>query len=295
LLESERRYQHLELAFVYRTNADQKLLLLQRFSPTLVNLNIQIADTKISSKLPEKLSFPKLKTLKWKGPDSKNFILNALTDSINLEKLSIEVSVVNPNMLNSIMKFKNLKELELLSSRENYFKVEELQEAQFKLVSLSISCKESELKPQTRKNFDKFVLSMADTLTSMKFEWCKSDEIDLVLNKLPALKRFESNYVSGCHTRIEKRLKPNQTIKELTINNHSWMIQKEILACFKGLEFIKFSYVSVEDFNWIVRNMKGLKKLQAEPRPNFNIAAHYNTLKAEDPSINGNIEIIVSK
>jgi hypothetical protein len=105
------------------------------------------------------------------------------------------------------VQFENLKELELIGNREYYFRVEELQVAQFKLELLLILCcyeEEFELKPQTRKNFEKFVLSMAGTLTTMKFDGCNSKDLHLVLTKLPALKRFTVTSVPDVDRKMAK-------------------------------------------------------------------------------------------
>jgi hypothetical protein len=81
LLQSERRYQYLNLNIVFRKNAERKLMLLQRFSPTLVNLKADVC-WNVQQFAPKNLQFPRLKSLSMMG--STNWLLTKDSDSFLL-------------------------------------------------------------------------------------------------------------------------------------------------------------------------------------------------------------------
>jgi hypothetical protein len=93
LLNSDRKYQNVAVKFKFLTNAARKLLLLESFSQSLVNLKISLKKNELASKLPPNLSFPKLKSLDVKASAQIN--LKLLQAASNLEKLAIQTEIMN--------------------------------------------------------------------------------------------------------------------------------------------------------------------------------------------------------
>jgi hypothetical protein len=61
LLNSQRRYQNMYVEVGYKANAARKLLLIERFSLSLIELDVAITD--LQEFVPKNLQFPKLKKL----------------------------------------------------------------------------------------------------------------------------------------------------------------------------------------------------------------------------------------
>jgi hypothetical protein len=300
LLNSGRKYQNVEASFRFMTNAVRKLLLLQRFSPSIVNLKIEINLTLF---LPTQLSFPKLKSLNADGYIAQQQYLIMIQNANGLEKL--EISVKNAELFNCIMTKKNLKELKLKGNIKSFFGIQSTAVPQFKLTSLSVEETRYNINanPLAQSNFNKFVLHMAESLTTLSFEHCSSDDLDLVLNKLPALTSVK---IHNIRREInENRLKPNNKIKAFkcnVVNN----FPRDVLACFTGLEVLMASQVDEEDFEWIVQNMRELKQLHLKYWGNDDwmddsdveadidvIEDFYDELIENDGTINTNINIVI--
>jgi hypothetical protein len=118
LLRSERRYQNLNLNICFRTNSTRKLLLLQRFSPTLVNLEVYVGSN-VKQFAAENLQFPRLKSLSMMG--STNWLL---TNDSSLTHLFLNYAHCHQieTAINSLPKlksfgfseiFENVKEMKL--------------------------------------------------------------------------------------------------------------------------------------------------------------------------------------
>jgi hypothetical protein len=181
--------------------------------------------------------------LDWKGYGSTEFCREALKDSKNIEKLSIETKSHSFDLLNCLKDKIKLKELKLKGCREQIFKNKSMQKPQYKLTSLTFNAYNYDnLRQQARKNFDNFVIQMAETLTSLEFSSCQPEDIDLALKHLLFLKRLKVFYFYR-YARLE--VEPNDVNK--------------ISSC---LEILKVQCSNKETFEWIVRNIKGLKKLE---------------------------------
>lgn len=303
VLQSERQYQNVDTIFNYLANVGRKLLLLQRFSPSIIDLEFVFVRN-VDDFLPPNLSFPKLKTLKAHGSDSVRFNATMIRDSTDIEKISIDMWTIRPELISCMMQKTKLKELKFSRVRNTLFENHSLENAQFKLNCFSLKNENYGYQPSihARANFNRFVLQMADTLKSLEIDDCFSDTINLVLNQLPVLERFHIVHLCGI---VDIQYNPNERVKEFRFRHFdSLEVFHQILLCFTGLEMLKVKYIDNEDLEMIVRNMKTLKNLQFESWiedidvENINdlesVQDVYDQLKAEDATINGNIEISIS-
>jgi hypothetical protein len=115
LLNSERKYQNINADFRYLTNVARKLLLLESFSQSLVNLKISCENDALANKMPLNLSFPKLKSLDVKASAQIN--LKLLQAASKLEKLAIQTEIMNDEVVACLMEIEGLKELTLRGNR----------------------------------------------------------------------------------------------------------------------------------------------------------------------------------
>ena len=89
ILESNRRHQSLRCHFRFKGNIERKLLILDRFSQSLVDLSLESGDRVEDSKLFPKLHFPKLKRLKVSS-NNIELIHKILQAATNLEHFAFE-------------------------------------------------------------------------------------------------------------------------------------------------------------------------------------------------------------
>jgi hypothetical protein len=243
--------------------------------------------------LPTNISFPNLKDLDIRGDFySTRFTLKAIEDAENLEKLSIVLYNLNDALVNCILNKKSLKELNLsenFGELDRFFRLCPVQNAKFKLTSLTLGNMKNRFDPQTKKKFNKFMFRMAET----RFP----EDIEFVMNRLNALKSLEINglFLENPND-LSAELKPNISIIELKCRNSS-DIPAKVFELLVSLEVLKVNFINSLEFTWIVKHVKGLKKLHTE---NWNFGQEspedfYNKLNKTDPNVNGNIEIINAK
>jgi hypothetical protein len=284
LLKSKRKYRNFDGQFKHLANGGLKLSLLKHFARSIVDLKIAITKRRLLSQFLPDLSFPNLKSLDWEGNMPTEFCRKALKDSKKIEKLSIQTTSNSFDLLNELMDKSKLKELKLIGDRYLFFGNDSFQMPKYKLTSFSQQGNEFSLtvEQQTRKNFDNFVIQMAKTLTSLAIDTRLRDDMKLALLHLPNLKHLNIFDFQRFHA------EPNEINK--------------ISSCLKVLEC---QYINEKDFKWIVRNIKGLKRINIEfwgrkeriddykNAKKEKIEKCYNKLKAAEPTINGELEICV--
>jgi hypothetical protein len=89
LLNSNRRYQNVFFWFLYKTNFDRKILLLERFSQSLVDLEYSGGPRTANSTFSSELQFPKLEKLAVES-DSEQQIIKVLQGATALKELQLE-------------------------------------------------------------------------------------------------------------------------------------------------------------------------------------------------------------
>jgi hypothetical protein len=314
LLESDRKYQYMRAEFPFIADAGRKLLLLKRFSQSLVDLKICVVKDALASKLPPSLSFLKLKSLDIKA--SAQISVKLLQAASGIEKLFIGTDNMDEEVVSCLMKMKSLKELTLRGNRAILFAKHSMKDAKFKLKALTVEDTESENKTpfdafimeyldiesstlkQTRTNFQIFVQQSAETMETLNFDVCSNEDVDLALGKLPALKHLNINeYPEDWGSESKLQLKPNESIKSFKCHGFdSLPKQTKFLECLTNLEVLSAMVMTQKHFEWIVRNKPTLKKLHFSYwQPNKgspkNVKECYNKLKKTESSVNRNIEI----
>jgi hypothetical protein len=306
LLNSARKYQNVNAHFRYLSNAGRKLLLLERFSQSIVNLDISIERNELLEKLPPSLSFPKLKSLD--VTTSAQIIVKLLQASSKLEKLAIGTENMDEEVVAYLMETESLKELTLSGGRNVLFSKHSMKESKFKLKALTIKysryIKTEEISEQARINFETFVGQSADTLKSFQFDvWCFED-ITLAFNKMPALEHLIVQSYSEPPIPLKtSKLEPNKTIKSFKCYTLDYIPKKvELLACLTNLEILTVGWIDESDFEWIARNIPTLKQLcisywhpRTQQRALKDAEECYNMMKESALSINRNIGISHSR
>jgi hypothetical protein len=202
-----------------------------------------------------------------------------------------------------------------VGNRDDFFTKHSMKDSKFKLKALAIGEPQDnfyfyydveEMSEQAKINSDMFVLQSADTLKSFNFNVWFSEDVNLALNKLPALKNLHIDEFSNSEMFSEDisklQLKPNGIIKSLKCFSVGKLPKKtKFLACLTNLKILTAKYMCKGDFEWIARNMPTLKKLrinfwypyEKEGAKNF-AEKCYKELKNSESSINRNIKIIVA-
>jgi hypothetical protein len=296
MLQSQRKYRSFKGIFKYSTNIARKLLLLQRFSESLVEMKFFTYGNIKSSSLPSNLNFPKLKSAAIRGNSHGSFVSEILKNAPNIEMLSIESLKMNADLVKCLMQKTKLKELKIDGNRTDIFQFHSMQDCKFKLTSLSFSnFDRNPLSPRVRSNFENFMIQMTETLTHLKLS-CFKEDFEFVLEKFPKLTSFSFDYIHGDLNSMQ--LKPNTSIKKLSLSRLN-ILPIKYFACFTVLEEFNAYEMTTENFEWIVRNMKQLKKLKFRSWTNqvqctkSDIEKRYNILKAEDPMVNQKINILI--
>jgi hypothetical protein len=259
LLKSNRKYQNLDLHLKFAANIKRKLMLLPKFSSSLVELDLRDDNKQLQKYLPEKLSFPKLKAL-WIGSNSVDFITMILKHENKLQKLSTSAwmhNEIDMKFAEVLLTIKSLKKLDLYNIPGDVFSLDSFRKPEFKLNSLTVSCKR--LDPVLHRNFKAFVLSMADTLTSFDINLFRGEEA-LLIQELPSLKTLRIG-----QDEIERPLeiyKPNTSIEVI----HLMSINSAPSKFFKSLTAVRslrvLCFVRKNDFKKILRCFPGLLQLE---------------------------------
>jgi hypothetical protein len=265
MLKSQRNYQNFKGTFRYSSNIDRKLLLLKRFSHSLVNLEVVALLIDLSHHFPANLNFPKLKSLDVESSnrvkDEKNIAFELFKNAPNIKKLTT-FKVWNKNadkMLKCLMEKSELQELKFFNTtRKDVFHDFSMQHSKLKLKSLSFESRSvGSMSPQARLNFDNFLLQMAETLTHVEIECCFLKDI-LLISKFPVLISFECDRIADFNVNIDQ-LKPNTTIKKFKLMSPNVI---NLIGHFIALEDLTISCTTTANFDWIIGNVHRLKKLK---------------------------------
>jgi hypothetical protein len=258
LKTSDRRYQNLSVAHDNDLGFERDSFLMHRFASSLVELEINHNQ---SRNIPELAPFPKLLSLKLAHSNTR-FISSILKNQDNLRSLSIDVSDgVDEEFIAMLMQKEKLKSLTLTSNHEELFKFKSIREPEFKLTSLSVNCFNPDwfISAIPRLNFNRFVLAMADTLTSLDIHIFQYDNAALI-QKLPALKSLKMHEFSRRFLKF--KYKRNTTIETLHCYNF-YSIPLKFLVKLKGVrKLIVDWFICGTVFREILENMPGLKQIE---------------------------------
>jgi ABC-type antimicrobial peptide transport system permease subunit len=279
MLNSNRNYQHMDLCLNYATNIKRKLMLLSKFSSSLVNLKLGLI-VRMEMTFPATLSLPKLESL-CAAPITCSVAMKILKDADRLQELSMhlqyerylwfideidKIVVIDEEFVKMLFKKKMLKKLTLRNRSEDIFSFESFQKPEFKLTSFSIGDYKIVIYNRSfgpvheisQRNLHAFVLAMADTLTSLDI--CYFQAVDaLLIQKLPALKSLKI----GWH-QVQRSLasyKPNTSIEVLNFDGIS-STPSAFLKSFKNVRSMRISFISKDDFKKILECRPGLLKLE---------------------------------
>lgn len=298
LLNSNRKYQNVQANFFFLSNAIRKLLLLERFSQSLVSLDISVKE-ELVSKLPLNLSFPKLKSLDVAASSQIN--LKLLQASPRLEELSIATKIMDEEVVACLMEMETLKILTLHGDRDDLFAKHSMENAKFKLRALAIEKEKDVFRRthQSRINFDLFVQQSADTIKSLKLHFGFCDDINLAFNNLPVLEKLCIKRTTSLLEDTNKlQLKPNGTIKSFKFFAINDVPELKCLENLTNLEILTIAYISAAQFKLIVLNMPTLKELRISvwfPRMYGTLKdaqKYYRQMKKSELPINRNIDIV---
>jgi hypothetical protein len=261
LLKSDRKYQNMDVHLKFATNLERKLMLLSKFSSSLVSLQIQGYAFDLETNLLE--NFPKLESLS-AAPITVTVAMKFIKDASKLQSLSIDLirpHEINEEFIEMLTKKKTLKQLALRKIHEDFFSSASFRKPEFKLTSLTINHRMNYLNHISdipRHNVNAFVLAMADTLTSLDI--CYFQAVDaLLIQKLPALKSLKI----GWH-QVQRSLasyKPNTSIEVLNFDGIS-STPSAFLKSFKNVRSMRISFISKDDFKKILECRPGLLKLE---------------------------------
>jgi hypothetical protein len=187
LLKSDRNYQNMSVHLTRATNLKRKMMLLPKFSSSLVELELHRFFW-MEMDLPSNMSFPKLESLRAETI-SVSVAMELVKGASKLQTLSIDffrLNQSNEEFAEMLLKKKTLKKLAMRNVPRDFFSFDSFSTPEFKLTSLVFESYNFD--PYIcRHNFKAFVLAMADTLTSLDIYYLE-DEDALLIQNLPALK-----------------------------------------------------------------------------------------------------------
>lgn len=264
----QRNYQHMCIWLNHPTNAKQKFSLLSRNASSLVDLELGITSKELLNAVPGDMSFPNLESLKINN--AENLIERCFTNVTSLKKVLLPVML--GNHIHDEVKFfqwlkqqHNLEELELICVREFPFFVNLLDDAPFKLTSLTWHNFEDEnfpLSMDARCNFNKFLRKMSTTLTTLEMALAYPEDLEIIVNNLPALTSLRLKKLAGNLHRT--RLNPNQCITTLNVATNYWpapSLPRYLLMPLLKLEALQIDIITRIDLVWISQNLLNLKSL----------------------------------
>jgi hypothetical protein len=262
LLKSDRSYQNMDLYLPNETNKKRMVMLLPKFSSSLVELDLSGDDIQMKKYLPAILSFPKLEALcaSW---ISVCIATKFFKDANKLRRLSVSVknpSEINEEFVKMMYSKKTLKELDLGNFFENLFSLDSLQKPEFQLTSLTVRHHFDPVNPVPGilHNYNAFVFAMADTLTSLEIVFFQAEHALLIPN-LPSLKALKI----GWH--LEDSLasyEPNTSIEVFEFA-HINTARPAFLKSLKSVRTISTKYIDKDCFKVIVKNCPPLTMLKA--------------------------------
>jgi hypothetical protein len=279
LLESNRRYQNMKLSANYVANRRRKLLLLQRFSQSLVELELKLGKNgKLIKNLPENISFPKLQSLKLVTRRNGNRVITKCFQNVLLKKFETDGSeLIESSAAEWLKNQSQLKELAV-----ERFNPVVLLGASFKLESLCLqSC-------TWQADLNTFLLSQADSLVHLELCYLDQQNLKTIFNCLPKLKTFSCCNMFGA-SNVD--LEPNQSLTEFT----SVLISppRNILKSLVNVEILTCSLNQEDEVVWALTNLTKLKKhFVSCNRLTFSaVSAAYRTLKESGALGDREIEI----
>lgn len=179
LLKSQRRYSDL-FCFIFDSNIQGKMLLfmllLEKFSLSLVKLEITILPRDFYGSAPRKLQFPKLKKLTLRSWSHELLPAIEINSLITFEFQSDDLSCVRAESISDFLKKQpHLKRLKITCSMP------------FALKELSLVFY-SEMSPTARLNLYSSLRNMSDSLKTFQISKFTPEVVQLVVNELPSLK-----------------------------------------------------------------------------------------------------------
>jgi hypothetical protein len=257
LMESDRPYQHMKLRIRNVKNSGSMLLLLQRFSQSLVELDLKLGKQKrMIENLPENVTFPKLKLLKLYKLTNVNQVIKKLFANVfTLKKFEADdfFHLMDCTAIEWLKKQNQLKEFTIRS--DEVFNSDVLLGASFKFEYFSYNCIHKTL--PFNAHLDTFLLSQADSLVHLKLDALYQQNVKTIFNRLPNLKTFSCCFnenVSG------DDLEPNRSIIEFTTENYYSSPPQNLLKSLVNLEILKCTFEQKEEVSWAFTNLKNLKK-----------------------------------
>jgi hypothetical protein len=287
LLQSDRSYQNMKLFVRNLTNSDRKFLLLQRFSQSLVEIELTTYNYE-RGELPENMTFPKLESLKlFILANANQDIMKCFANVSSLKKFETYGSdLIESSAVEWLKKQSQLKELTL--RYVGSFKLVVLLDASFKLESLTLkSCTEQ------HADLNMFLLSQADSLVHLKvYALLHSQNVKIIFNHLPKLKTFScSNVYEGVFNVND--LNPNQSLVEF--NSGFFHPPQSILKSLVNLEILTCTFNRDDEVVWAFKNLKKLKNCFVNcpvyRLPFSAISTAYRTLKESGALGDREIEI----
>jgi hypothetical protein len=282
MMRSQRRYQNLNITIAVnetKENARKMIKLMKKFSLWLKELKIGVNANDVE--VPQDLILPRLETLEINVP-RKLFFASAT----RIKKLILYYQIFNRECVDWIQSQKRLEELEVNES-DNFFDFDPVAPKGLKSFEFWLS----DLNDAEKMN--KFLQPVCDSLTFLSLYQCRAENLEMIVNEMPKLETFIFSELLGNIGGL--KLNANENIVELTLIT---LIEPQIyklLLSFVGLEILEvFALSSIEDFAWVARNMKKLKKFRfywEEPTVD-EIDERYEEMIAMDENVNKNIEII---
>lgn len=296
LLSSDREYRNLKFHFPCHEINKPKVQLLKRFSKFLVELELDffIADVSV---LPDNVDLPKLTSLVLKGWPNTEVILKIFKETRTLKKLAVE-SITGPNKTEFIIwikQQKNLTELDVHTTRKDLFGTAILLGASFALKTLAFRSHEfNALSKEARKNFNIFMQKMSKSLKCFHLNYCQADDVEVILNKLPGLCSFSTNFCINNRAGALK-LKPNLSIDEISWGGFS-SIPRFLIYPVHSLEILKLFMVTKEDLVYIMNSASKLKHLiykreLRNPTSLQDVLGWYQEIKNSKTILNRNVII----
>jgi hypothetical protein len=282
MLKSIRQYNNLCIIFTDQEEFPE-LKLLEKFSPLLKEWNIWM--DRVFVPIPS-LTFPKLDSLKIYSC-KRPIVFANLT---KLKKLRYGSKHFNQEAIDWIQSQTRLEELEMSGKVENFFKFNPIAPSGVKRFITYNDYYEFNEEDAVKLN--NFLKPICSTLTYLSLDSCFRENLELIINEMPNLETFR------CWEDFEDvrgmKLKPNENITKLKIFSLKGPGVYNLLRSLVNLEVLElFDTKSIDEFEWIARNMPKLKRLLVRWNMIFKkfFEERYEEMKATEENINKHIEI----
>ena len=257
MLNTSRRYRHVNGHFVYTTVAVNILKLLEnsRMSPIFLDVRIDNENGFYGrAPLPDSFNFPQIESLNIQSVLSSALKIKLISSTSRLRKLSVD-SIMSAGLVKCLINLKNLKELQLHGHKEYIFKQPTLQHAKFALKSLKFT-DSSKLSDEAQINYGEFFKKMSSSLISLHLDFAYNYDLELLLNYLPNLRLITVRTIKEDVSRLQ--FSPNRNIKEFRIFELSDVFKKIIISL-RNLEVLHIEIFTAADYKWVVQNSRKLK------------------------------------